>query len=210
MESVHIYKDLGLLTSSSLSWNSHIDFIAAKANKILGLVKRSCMDIKDVTTLRTLYSSLIRPLLEYSCETWNPHTQRNINKLEAIQRRATKFILKSGEDYNTRLSQLSLHSLSNRRFTRDVVFLYNLINGHYNIDISDRLLFCKDRIVGYDLRKNGSLDLASMYSRTNSFKYSYFIRIIDEWNSLPNDIKETVGISSFKHKVMSFLSNTYT
>ena len=38
----------------------------------------------------------------------------------------------------------------------------------------------------------------------------YFVRIIDEWNSLPNDIKETVGISSFKHKVMSFLSNTYT
>ena len=36
------------------------------------------------------------------------------------------------------------------------------------------------------------------------------IIIIDEWNSLPNDIKETVGISSFKHKVMSFLSNTYT
>ena len=37
-----------------------------------------------------------------------------------------------------------------------------------------------------------------------------FESIIDEWNSLPNDIKETVGISSFKHKVMSFLSNTYT
>ena len=170
-------------------------------------MKRSCMDIKDVTKLRTLYCSVIRPLLEYSCETWNPHTQRNINKLEAIQRRATKFILKSGEDYDTRLSRLSLHSLSDRRFTR---VLYSLINGHYNIDISDRLLFCKDRNVGYDLRKNGSLDLACMYSRTNSFKYSYFVRIIDEWNSLPNDIKETVGISSFKHKVMSFLSNTYT
>ena len=49
---------------------------------------------------------------------------------EAIQRRATKFILKSGEDYNTRLSRLSLHSLSDRRFTRDVVFLYSLIDGH--------------------------------------------------------------------------------
>ena len=35
LESVHIYKDLGLLTSSSLSWNSHIDSITAKANKIL-------------------------------------------------------------------------------------------------------------------------------------------------------------------------------
>ena len=63
------------------------------------------------TTLRTLYCSLVRPLLEYSCETWNRHKQRNINKWEAIQRRATKFILKSNDDYNTRLSLLNLQSL---------------------------------------------------------------------------------------------------
>ena len=48
-------------------------------------------------------------------------------------------------------------------------------------------------------KKNYSLDLVCMYSRTNSFKYSYFIRIINEWNSLPNDIKESVSISVFEH-----------
>ena len=171
-------------------------------------MKRTCKDFKDITTLRTLYCSLVRPLLGYSCETWNPHTQRNINRLEAIQRRATKFFLKSTEDYNSRLSLLNLQSLFNRRFTKDVVFLFNLINGHYNIDISDKLSFCKDRNIDYDLRKNDSLDLVCMYSRTNSFKYSYFILIINEWNSLPNDIKESVSISGFKHKVISFLGNS--
>ena len=30
--------------------------------------------------MNTLYCSLVRPLLEYSCETWNPHTKRNIDK----------------------------------------------------------------------------------------------------------------------------------
>ena len=104
LESVHIYKDLGLLTSSNLSWNSHIDSITAKAIKVLGLVKRTCMDFKDITTLRTLCCSLVRPLLEYSCETWNPHIQRNINRIEAIYRRATKFILKSNENYNIGLN----------------------------------------------------------------------------------------------------------
>ena len=104
LESVHIYKDLGLLTSSNLSWNSHIDSITAKAIKVLGLVKRTCMDFKDITTLRTLYCSLVRPLLEYSCETWNPHTQRNSNRIEAIYRRATKFILKSNENNNIGLN----------------------------------------------------------------------------------------------------------
>ena len=171
-------------------------------------MKRTCRDFKDITTLRTLYCSLVRPLLEYSCETWNPHTQRNVNRIEAIQRRATKFILKSNEDYNIRLKQLNLQSLYNRRYIRDVVFLFNLMKGLYNIYISDKLLFCKERNVDYNLRKNDSLDLVSMYSRTNSFKYNYFIRIINEWNSLPNDIKESVSISTFKRKVIAFLGNT--
>ena len=38
--------------------------------------------------------------------------------------------------------------------------------------------------------------------------YSYFIRVINEWNNLPNDIKESVSISSFKRKVIAFLGNT--
>ena len=107
----YTYEDLGLLTSSNLSWNSHLDSITAKANKALGLVKRTCMDFKDFTRLRTLYRSLVRPLPKYSCETWNPQTQRNYNRIEAIQRRATKFILKYNEDYNIRLKRLDLQSL---------------------------------------------------------------------------------------------------
>ena len=202
LESVYTYEDLGLLTSSNLSWNSHIDSITAKANKALGLVKRTCMDFKDIIRLRTLYRSLVRPLPKYSCETWNPQTQRNYNRIEAIQRRATKFILKYNEDYNIRLKQLDLQSLYNRRFSRDVVFLFNLMKEHYNIDISDKLLFCKKRNVDYNLRKNDSLDLVSMYSRSISFKYSYLLRIINEWNSLPSGLEESVSISSFEHKVI--------
>lgn len=90
LECVNFYKDLGLFTASGLSWNQHIDRITAKANRVLGLVKRTCRDLNDVETKSTLYCSLVRPLLEYSCETWNPYTKRNIDKLEAVQRRATR------------------------------------------------------------------------------------------------------------------------
>ena len=79
---------------------------------------------------------------------------------------------------------------------------------HYNIDTSDKLLFCKECNVNYNLRKNDPLDLAKMYSRTDSFKHTFFNRITNEWNSLTNDIKESANISSFKHKLNTFLSNT--
>ena len=70
----------------------------------------------------SLILNLQTNILEYSCETWNPHTKRNIGKLEAVQRRATRWITRSDDDYDTRLSKLKLLSLSNRRFTRDVTF----------------------------------------------------------------------------------------
>ena len=126
MERVNAYKDLGLFTASNLSLNQHLDKITAQANRVLGLVKRTCRDLKDIDTMNTLYCSLVRPLLEYSCETWNPHTKRNIDKLEAVQRRATRWITRSDDDYDTRLSKLKLLSLSNRRFTRDVTFFFSM------------------------------------------------------------------------------------
>ena len=137
------------------------------------MVKRTCRDLNDVDTARTLYCSLVRPLLEYSCETWNTYTKRNIDKLEAVQRRATRWITRSGDDYDTRLSKLKLLSLSGRRFIRHVTFLFNVINGHYDIHISNKLIFCKDRSTGYNLRKNDTQDLVPNFSRTNGFKNSF-------------------------------------
>ena len=175
LESVNVYKDLGLFTASNLSWNQHVDKITAKANRVLGLVKRTCRDLKDIDTMNTLYCSLVRPLLEYSCETWNPHTKRNIDKLEAVQRRASRWITRSDDDYDTRLSNCLdyLLSLSSRRFTSDITFFFNVINGHYDIDISSKLIFCKDRNTGCNLRNNDTQNLVPNFSRTDGCKYSF-------------------------------------
>ena len=70
--------------------------------------------------MKTLYRSFVRPLLEYSWETWKPHTKRNIDKLEAVQRKATRWITKSDDVYDTILFKLKLLSLFNRRFIREL------------------------------------------------------------------------------------------
>ena len=70
----------------------------------------------------------MRPLLEYSCETWNPFTKRNVDKLEAVQRRATRWITRSDDDCDTRLSKLKLLSLSDD--TMDLVPNFSRINGY--------------------------------------------------------------------------------
>ena len=110
---------------------------------------------------------------------------------------------------DTRLSKLRLLSLFDRRFIRDVTFLFNVINGHYDIDISNKLKFCKERSMGYNLRKNDTQDLVPNFSRTNRLKYSFFFNhIVDEWNSLPNHIRESNNFETFKNNVFSFIKDS--
>ena len=65
---VSLHRDRGLLTCDVLSWNYHIANITARANSILGLIKRTHWDVNDITTLKTLYCSLVRPIAEYASQ----------------------------------------------------------------------------------------------------------------------------------------------
>ena len=81
LQEVFEFFDLGLFTSSKLSWNTHVDKIT-NAKKILGLVKRTCKGLKYITTLRTLFCALVRSQLEYCTVVRSPQTARNIKNLE--------------------------------------------------------------------------------------------------------------------------------
>ena len=52
--------DLGVPITSSLSWDTHIHYVVAKANKLLGLLKRTCRLLTYVNVRRTLYLSLVK------------------------------------------------------------------------------------------------------------------------------------------------------
>ena len=89
---------------------------------------------------------------------WSPHTKRNIHLIERVQRRATKLIFKSDSNYESRLKELNLVSLEQRRFIADVTFLYKVLNGYFNVDFSSflNLYYPDDR---YTVRSFDSLKL---------------------------------------------------
>ena len=62
--------------------------------------------------------------MEYRSIIWSPHTRRNIDLIERVQKRATKLILKSDNNYESPLKEINLVSLEQRRFIADVTFLY--------------------------------------------------------------------------------------
>ena len=141
---------------------------------MLGLIKRTCKGLDDPTTLRALYCSLVRSNLEYCSVVWSPYTKRNVDKLlERVQRRATKLILNNDDPYDIHLKKLNLMSLEKRRLLTDVSFLYKILNGNINIDISKIINFHSeaDR---FSLRSKDFLTLKKKFAKSNVLKYSFF------------------------------------
>lgn len=203
LEEVNEFRDLGITTDQHLCWNLHIDKVVAKANRMLGLIKRSCRDFNDRKTLRTLYCALVRSNLEYCSVIWSPYTKRGIEKIEKIQNRATKFILRSDDCYADRLKELNLLSLEKRRLLADLTFLYKALHGIIDIDVEPYVDFYKESDY-YSFRHNDKLTLRMRYARTNVFKYSFFNRVVKTWNSLPLSIREATSVNTFKALVRKF------
>ena len=92
LKSVRSCKDLGVYVSSDLSWSNHVDAIVNKANKVLGLLKRTVGN-NNREIFSMLYKSLVRPILEYTCPVWSPYLVKDKLAIEKVPRRASRIAL---------------------------------------------------------------------------------------------------------------------
>ena len=101
-------KDLGVIITSTLSWDSHIHTITAKANKLLGLLKRTCPLLSSVSVRRSLYLSLVKSQLFYATQVWSPAYVTLNAKVEQVQRRASRWMLRTRKDESSYKDRLTL------------------------------------------------------------------------------------------------------
>ena len=59
VEVVTAEKDLGIMIANDTSWKDHLVMIVAKANRMLGFLKRNCAGTVGSTVLLRLYCSLV-------------------------------------------------------------------------------------------------------------------------------------------------------
>jgi len=207
LERVAVEKDLGIWISHDLSWNHHVEIITSRAQKMLNLLHRTCKDMTDIRTKKLLYITWVRTRLEYASAVWSPYTKRNITSLEQIQRRATRFILGKEYSKHDRLSKLNLLPLQYRREIHDLVFFFRCFKNMYSLDILDFVSF---RTCNKPLRKIDYLTLNVPFSRTESFKNSYFIRVCRSWNELPLNIRKSNTLSVFHKKLFAYFYDKFS
>ena len=189
-------KYLGVLIDSNLSWKSQYNYVNKKANHVLSLLKRN-FHFCSTSVKSKCYTTLIRPIVDYGCEVWDPHFQTDIDFIEKIQKRAARFAtnnycMKSGNS-SKNLSSLNWDTLENRRSKIKLTTFQNARLENIYIPLS-HLKHNSSRT-----RAGGNgLTYSREFSPVDGHIYSFFPSVTRLWNQLPTEVKSCNDVDSFK------------
>ena len=188
-------KDLGIWISNTLKPSTHVAHAVKKANQLLGLIRRSFTYL-DGELMKQLFTSVIRPHLEYGNVIWHPYLQRDIEAIERVQHRATKMVSGMARlGYTERLEKLDLPTLVYRRQRGDAIEVYKYLHGCYNTDCTEILPL----YVPTGTRTRGhSLKLQKRECRSQLRMNVFGYRVVNMWNELPEEVVSAPTVNCFK------------
>ena len=178
---------LGVIIDSKLNFNSSV---CKKVNSTLAFLKRK-MYLCKCEIKSDAYFIYVRPILEYAvCYYWAPYAKCNTDKLEPVQWWAARFVMK---DYHptssvtVMINKRKWSSLHHRTDTIRLQMMYKITHQLVDMKLSDYITYNHGTTRGHYYK------LTIPFSRTDSYKYSYFPTTIKLWNKL---LKETVNATS--------------
>jgi hypothetical protein len=193
-------KDLGVHITNDLKWQHQCEYASNSANKALGIVKGAFKKL-DIKQTKILYTSFVRPLLEFAIPAWNPNLIGDSNKLEKVQRRATKIPIETKKlDYGDRLKAFNLQTLSKRRERGDLIQQFKIETGQ------DKIMWSSEQYRTPSLKVIGPANAIRGHKKrlvkektSNNTRRNFFRnRVVNNWNSLDNETVESKNVNIFK------------
>src|SRR6218665_2406714 len=187
-------RDLGVIMQRSAKPSRQCAEASRKANSTLGMIRRTIVT-RDKDTILRLYKSLVRPQLEYCIHVWSPHLKQDIEKLEKVQRRATKMIQGYKDlSYEERLIRCGLTTLEERRSRGDLIEAY--ITGKESIQWERFFELAPNKGTRghrYKLFKKRKGTLGQKF---------FSARVVDFWNELDDSTVSVDNVTElFKRKL---------
>ena len=144
---------LGICIDENITFDEHVNNICLKASRQISALQRLTGFI-DMPGRKAIYNSFIVSNFNYCPLVWYFTSRESINKMQKIQERALRFVLKdSTSDYSILLSKCGIDSFRISSLKAMAVKIYKIFNHKSPEYLS---LFSKSS-VPYSLRDNNKL-----------------------------------------------------
>ena len=199
-------KDLGIIITPKISWDTQHNSVITKASRQLGLLMRTCHFVKNQNQKRTLYITLVKSLFEHCGEIWAPNAVVAQNKFEPIQKRAVKWILgelnlKYNEnEYVSKLKLLDLLPLQNYFQLKKLKLFHRIRNGTIANNMPPYVI--QHRLAHSSSNNINKLAVSTKLTQPiiRPFGNSFFPSSIALWNSIPPNIQNLDSQPEFFRK----------
>ena len=119
------------MVDHKLNFSNHIVTQVKKANKMMGLIRRSYTHL-DIISFRYLFNSLVILHLEYCLSIWYPLLKKDEGLIENVLRRATQLIPGLyNKPYKERLVDIKVPNMSYHKMLVDMILVYKILCGEH-------------------------------------------------------------------------------
>lgn len=150
-------KDLGILISEDLLFDTHFDYVLCKANRVLGMIRRVARGF-NAWVIAHLYKTLILPILTCCSVVWRPYYAVDLGRFESFQRKFVRYLsfvdglplAYNDHDYSSIMSKFQIYQIAGWFDYFDALFAHKAVSGGFVCEaLSD--LFPR-REIDYGLR----------------------------------------------------------
>ena len=209
LELVPQFKFLGVILDSNLTFKKHIKKVRNKLNFNLANFKQ----IRPALTLeaaKTYIHCMVLSHVEYCLLNWSFTSKTALKPLKQVYYRATK-ILDNKPRAHHHCSILAKHKiLSFKRLKRykSACSIYKSLHGLAPPSLEE--FIHKKRDTAHNTRDDSKDKCEIHYRKTKFSKNVLSIEGGNQWNNLPEPIKESPTISTFKGKLKKWLLDSFT
>ena len=207
LEQEHTVKLLGFNIDEDLNFDTHVDTIAMKLSKRIGILK-SIKSYLPRNERILFYNAMIKPLFLYCSITWTNCSKNHITKIFKLQKRCARIIL----DAEPRHSSINLfNNLGWLPFyvesdIRKCIMIYKrTINA--TPEYLNKLLNLNSQQHSRNTRSADLSLVTPKYNRTTEAGRTFSITAISLWNKLPLSFRSASSINCFKYLLYNCFRN---
>ena len=159
-----------------------------------------------------MFGPYLKLLLLMFAPNWNIIPQFGIHilkkdtlLLESVQKKFTRNVFLrcniSFRSYADRLDKLGIKSLEYRRLQFDIILMFKIYHKLSDLQFDNYFEHCDRK---YNFRSHNFQIKSKLCTNTEQFRNFFFIRIINVWNKLPQDLVSAPNIVIFRNRLKNF------
>jgi len=207
---VQCAKFLGVYIDEHLSWDKHIQQVAAKVSRNVGILQKLRFSIPQ-SCLMMLYNSLIFPYLHYCCIVWGCVSMNKLNPLILLQKKCVRIIANTGPRTHSAIlfKKFSMLKVNEICIFQTALFMFKFTKGYLPRTFSRPSYFiCASSSHHYSTRSSQSgylIPSVKTTVRQRNIRYRGPVT----WNKLPAEIQKSTSLFSFKILLGKYLIDSY-